>query len=250
MRKHDTIGIILAAVVITFISGCLAPQPMEIRTANPEFRWEPPGKEQSQNFTVALVAPNFSKESKFGTYSKNVNFKIFSKALAADLNRTFLAKGFTVAGPYASLEEMTYPEKKAAPLALYPEVVVLLNEVYSLNRTDPAAFGGKIVKRSGTVKATAYVKFMMVEPMSNQTIWLKRVEIPESSSLIEVNLMMDKSGNLNRYNRNVDNSDAVVVELLNSLYSEVLRKFWSYLNSEEIAAMRKAAEEVRSRKVF
>lgn len=243
-------AIALAVVVTTFVSGCVSVQPTEIRAVNPEFSWEPPGKEQSQNFSIALVNPNFSKESRFGAYSGKPYFKLFSQALSSDLNRTLLAKGFTVAGPYASLDEMTYPQKKAAPLVLYPEVVVLFNETYSVNRVEPISFGGKLVKRNGTVTATAYVKFVMVEPMSNQTIWLKRVEVPESSLPVEVELMMDQNGRLNQFHRNVDNSDTVVVEVLNRLYPEVLRKFWSYLNSEEIASMRKAAEEVRSRKVY
>ncbi|MGI8521262.1 MAG: HpaA family protein [Actinomycetota bacterium] len=231
------------------MSGCIMPQPVQIQTASPEFRWEPPGKEPSQHFTVALVLANFSKESKFGAYRGKDYFKLFTGNLATDLNRALLAKGFTVAGPFASLEEMTYPDKKAAPIVLSPEVVVVLDESYSENRTTPS-FGGKRVSRKGTVTVTAFVKLLVVEPMSNQTIWLKRVEVPESSLPVEVDLLMDSEGNLNRFHNNVDNSDAVVVEVLNRLYPEVLRKFWNYLNPEEMGSMRKAAEEVRSRKVY
>jgi hypothetical protein len=145
---------------------------------------------------------------------------------------------------------MTYPEKKAATLVLYPEVVVIFDENYSIDEIKAESMGFRTVRRNGTVTATAYVKLAMVEPMTKQTIWQKRIEIPAITESINVNLFMDQNGKLNPFNANVDNSDAVAGEILNNLYPQVMQKFWSYLNSEEIASMRKSAEELRSRKVY
>jgi len=231
-------------------------QPTEIAKVSPAFQWDPPPgtKEPSQKLTIALVSPRVAEESRLGGYEGKQYFDLFVRAIHTDTNRALLEKGFTVTGPFPSLEEMTYPDKKAAPLALTPEVVIVLDETYTVNRNEDlgmgALGGSRVIERKGTLTATALVKFVIVEPMSGQTIWLKRVDIPESSATIEVDLLVDYQGNPNPYHRNVDNSDAVVVQVLNQAYPEILKKFWNYLNAEEIAVMRKAADEVRSRKVF
>lgn len=244
----------IALLVILVSMGCLTARPPRIAEPTPNFSWEPPSKEPSSGMSISLVNPALSSESKLGSYNQNKYFEMFMRSLQGDLERTLLAKGFTVKGPFRSLDDMTYPEKKAAPLTLFPEVVLVLNESYTLN-VDVAEDHGLLgrtrsVRRQGTVAASGLVKFTIVEPMSVQKIWLKKVDLPQATSTIDVDLFMDETGRLNQFHDNRDNSDAAVIDVLNRAYPEIMQKFWSYLNGEEIAAMRRSADEVRARKVY
>ena len=240
----------IALLVILVSTGCLTARPPRIAEPTPNFSWEPPSKEPSSGMSISMVTPALSSESKLGSYNQNKYFEMFMRSLQGDLERTLLAKGFIVKGPFRSLDDMTYPDKKAAPLTLFPEVVLVLNESYTLNVAEPGPFGSQSVRRQGTVAASGLVKFTVIEPMSVQKIWLKKVDLPQATSTIDVDLFMDETGRLNQFHDNRDNSDAAVIDVLNKAYPEIMQKFWSYLNGEEIAAMRRSADEVRARKVY
>lgn len=180
------------------------------------------------------MRPSFDTGSTFTNKAGRQYFDLFIDALQADLDKTLIAKGFTVSGPYASLDDMAYPEKKTASLALSPQVTFVFAESYEENSAEKLPFGGHQIKQCGTLAASAVVKFAIVEPLSAQKIWLKTVEIPQETAAIDVDLMTNAQGNLNKFNKDRDNRKAVVVDVLNRAYPIVLGKFWTYLNGEEI----------------
>lgn len=241
LRTALILGVVLFGAACTTVES-------EIAQPKPRFTWEPPAKEAAQGITIALIAPAFDKEAKLGSYRDNQYLKMFLKGLQTDLDRTLLAKGFTVTA-FQSLDEMTFPDKKAAPLALHPELLIVLDETYTTDTTRPI-LGGKSIEKKGTMTVSAVVKFAMIEPMSAQKIWLKKVDVNPETVTIDVDLLMDAHGNLNRLRRNKDNREAAIVEALNKAYEPIMGKFWSYLNAEEIRMMKKAADEVRGKKVF
>lgn len=237
-------------LIVSFqlFSGCAA-GPAQIMTPTPNFSWEPPSKDPSQNLNLALVNPAFGKDSRFVSFKKNTYLKTFLDSVQTDLQRTLLAKGFTVTGPYEGFETMTFPNKKDAALALVPEFVLELDEKYTNSyRNDD----GSYFKMKGAITINGFVKFTMVEPISEQKIWIKKINLPEQTEAIDVDLMYSdlKTGRLNSLNSNKDNRDAALVNALNKVYPEVMQKLWSYLNAEEVEMMRKASVDARSRKGY
>jgi len=114
-------------VSLQLLIGCVAGT-TNIVKPTPNFSWEPPNKESSQNLNLALIDPSFAKESRFVFYKKSPYLKTFLDSVHTDLQRTLLAKGFTVTGPYENFEVMTFPNKKDAPLALIPEFVLEIDD--------------------------------------------------------------------------------------------------------------------------
>lgn len=238
-------------VCVGVLFGCThIPQ---ITQPTPNFSWEPPGKDTPQNITIALVRPDFGGESKFepsrfSNYSKSRNpyLKTFLDSVQTDLQRTLIAKGFTVTGPYESFDVMTFPNKKDAALALVPEFVLVVDERYAKAHQNTE---GTLTQLYGTINVNGFVKFTMVEPLSEQKIWIKKINLPEQTEPIDVDLLMT-SGKLNPFHANRDNRSAAFVNTLNNVYPEVMQKLWNYLNAEEIEMMRKASIDARARKGF
>jgi len=249
VRRFAVYSFFLFLVVsLQLFSGCAAGPP-QIITPTPNFSWEPPSKDSSQDINLALVTPAFGKDSKFVSYNKNLYLKTFLDSAQTDLQRALLAKGFTVTGPYESFDVMTFPNKKDSPLALVPEFVLQIDEKYKdFYRNDD----GSYIKMNGNIVVNGFIKFTMVEPISEQKIWIKKINIPEQTESIDVNLMISdlKTGRLNALNSNKDNRDAALVNALNKVYPEVMQKLWSYLNAEEIDMMKKASVDARARKGY
>lgn len=233
---------------VALLVGCVAVPP-QIVQPSPNFSWEPPSKENSQNITIALVHPFFGSDAKFVSYKKNRYLNTFMDSVQTDLQRTLLAKGFTVTGPFENFEVMTFPNKKDAALALMPEFVLVLDEKYTDSyRNDD----GSYFTMKGSITMNGFIKFTVVEPLSEQKIWIKKINIEEQIENIDVDLMYSdlQSGRLNLINTNKDNRDAALVNMLNRVYVEAMQKFWSYLNTEEMEMMRKASVDARARKGY
>lgn len=232
-------------ISLQFFSGCAAGPPQIIKPT-PNFSWEPPSKDPSQNLNLALVNPAFGEDSKFVSYNRNSYLKTFLSSAQTDLQRTLLAKGFVVTGPYEDFETMTFPNKKDAALALLPEFVIEIHEKYTDSyRNDD----GSYFRMKGTITMNGFVRFTMIEPISEQKIWIKKVNIAEQVENIDTDLLYT-SGRLNQFHTNKDNRDAALVNALNNVYPDVMKKLWSYLNAEEIEMMRKASIDARARKGY
>lgn len=173
-------------VSVGLLAGCMgAVEPQIIKPA-PQFSWEPPTKENPQNLTIALVHPFFGSDAKFMSYSKNPYLKAFLDSVQTDLQRTLITKGFNVTGPFESFDVMTFPNKKDAALALMPEFVLVIDEKYtdSYRNAD-----GSYFRMKGTIAMNGFIKFTMIEPISEQKIWVKKINVPEQNGNLEVNLM-------------------------------------------------------------
>lgn len=252
--RTDCILVHLALLIcVGLVSGCLTTYIPQIIQPTPNFSWEPPSKDKPQNLTIALVRPDFGGDSKFEpsrysnySKSKNPHLKTFLDSLQTDLQRTLIAKGFTVTGPYESFDVMTFPNKKDAVLALIPEFVLVVDEKYANANQSP---DGHLTQLNGSLTVNGFVKFTMVEPISEQKIWIKKINVPEQTEAIDVDILIT-DGQLNPFHPNKDNRAAAFVNVLNSVYPDVMQKFWSYLNAEEIEMMRKASTDARARKGF
>lgn len=240
-------SLLFIMVTVGLLTGCGGYLEPQIIKPTPQFSWEPPGKENPQNLTIALVHPFFGSDAKFMSYSKNPYLKTFLDSVQTDLQRTLIAKGFNVTGPFESFDVMTFPNKKDAILALVPEFVLVLDEKGTDRHGSDSYFSIK-----GSIVMNGFIKFTMIEPISEQKIWVKKINVPEQNGNLEVNLMYNdlKTGELNRFNANKDNREATLVDMLNHVYPETMQKFWSYLNAEEIEMMRKASLDARARKGY
>lgn len=81
-----------------------------------------------KDITVAVVNPTYKgEELQESALAEALYAKVargFGASMGIDLEKVMIAKGLTTTGPYRSIEEITYNEKKNAALTLYPKVLV------------------------------------------------------------------------------------------------------------------------------
>lgn len=199
--------------------------------------------------SLAIVDAQMSREQ-LGSYADAAYVWSFAHSLDTDVQRLLVAKGLRVTGPFDSFDGMTFPEKKAADLAFVPRILLEIGETYTLDAEQPAPFGGRSVKRQGHLSVRGFVELMLIEPLSEQKMWVKKVELAPASDTVDVDLLMDANGTLNPFHNNTDNRDTALILLLNESYPRILDALWRYLDGEEIAYLAKEAKDARQRKTY
>ena len=151
MTKEVTIKKSVARIIIFlgfiatvgFILAC-APPPPPPRPLPPPlptshwgdnyfYNYEPAKKlsPASVKATVIVVNP-FYKDAE-STLIDPIYAKVgkgFSKSMGVDLDKIIIAKGMTSVGPYLTLEDVTYPDKKNADITLAPRVFLTTQTKY------------------------------------------------------------------------------------------------------------------------
>ena len=90
---------------------------------DPNFSYTANGTGKKLDVTVGVVNPQFTNSTSLyrTAYSDNNVVKEMMSAMGASFNEILIAKGFNTKGPFISLNDMTFPEKKGSDLLLYPE---------------------------------------------------------------------------------------------------------------------------------
>lgn len=135
-------GNVLLTVVVVgawagLLPGCVpktllnvSPAPVSPWGEKYALSYNPPEKPAPnlRHITVAVVNPSYKGEDIQESALAEAQYakvgRGFSASMGIDLEKTMIAKGLTVTGPFASLQEITYNEKKGAALTLAPKVFV------------------------------------------------------------------------------------------------------------------------------
>ncbi len=214
--------------------------------------------------TIAVVNPYY-KEAETALldpmYSKVA--KGFAKSMAVDLDRILVAKRMTVNGPFATIEDMTYPDKKGADLTLTPRVFITTYVKDGRWRIDKRC---KRMERDFEMRIGGWIAFEMREPLSNEKIWIKKMEL-EDMVVKDVEVYAAEPqryevsggpGPLRRervsawktgeplYNGKVN----AIAGSLKKVYPAVMEKFWTYINTEEILNLKTKTKEIRDLKRY
>ncbi len=98
----------------------------------------------------------------------------FRRALAQGLFELLVNKGFGAAGPYATADEMTFPEKRAVSLLIIPEFNVEMRVAASDVRTSSWSGSSSCTI---TITPQGSVTLMAIEPLSGQRMWNRRIDV-------------------------------------------------------------------------
>lgn len=210
--------------------------------------------------TVAVVNPSYREQDSAlagEPYSKVG--KGLSASMGTDLDKILIAKGVTTTGPFPSLDEITYPEKKGASLTLAPRVFVTTEIKY----TDEAHHvrGAARMERNFTMNVTGWVTFIMQEPLSGQKMWIKKLELDavQKEGVVywegvpqygrggcgETQIIGYQPGNI-VYDGRVD----ALATALKEMYPIVMSQFQKYIDTDEMVDLKEKVQEIRSLKVY
>lgn len=214
IKKQVAGGLIMLACIATigFMLACALPQHKVIPMEQSKYSFkgfEIPERKPAGSIpiTIAVVRPSY-KEIKRGEYN-NV-LKSYSDFFASSLDEIIVAKGMTVKGPYDSLEEMPFPDKKGTDLTFTQTVYILPNDKRTVKTGEYfAESGGQTIFSvfdEIEMSVEVWVTFEMREPLSGEKMWVKKLEFGEINRFYEVIYERGEKGMKGRllYNAKVD----------------------------------------------
>lgn len=212
----------------------------------PSFNYIPTPSIAGRGISIALVNPAASSRLQMAIASSGVPELAIGRDTRAAIGRAlvqyFTASGFTVSGPFANVEAMTFPEKKQADLVLTVE--------YDLMPTSPSASVGysswdgqmNRVESAGECTLNGQVSFVLWEPLSNQRMWAKSVEVPTATANCTI-----RAKSQPEYRVLWNNA---LGELYEGAYVNTVGTIERYFSPEEVALVKSQAEELRLKKVY
>ncbi len=279
------------AATVGFILACAEPPQRAISyPAFPVSHWgdnyfynyEPPKKVSpaSVKATIIVVNPFYkdAENSLIDPIYAQVG-KGFSKSMGVDLDKVIIAKGMTSVGPYPTLDDVTYPDKKNADLTLAPRVFLTTDTKYGEWRNatysdltppyhGPQASNELVVKeRDFEMKIGGWVAYEMREPLSGEKMWVKKLEL-EENSVRGIEIYQAVPVYETRYGGQYNNEpyqalvrydmgkilyngrgDAIA-DALKKYYPSIMGKAWTYLDTQEILDLKAKTREIREMKRY
>jgi hypothetical protein len=177
--------------------------------------------------------------------------KLFIDSIQKDIDGLLIARGFKTSGPFESINEMTFPQKKQSDLILNVSLDWVFDSPKPQLQNKPARVGIFVVEGSGTsantvltwqgqCSMTGTIIYEIWEPLSAQKVWFKKVAIPAQGE----DCSAEGSENF------ITTYDNAVAKLLERAYQEALKKAGDYFNREEIELVKKQSMELREKKVY
>lgn len=240
-RRFFSIILLIGFGVI--IVNC-APPPSQLQpTLPPNFSYEPPSTAtKALDLTIGIVNPQYTTQ--FGGDEVQSLKDLYSSSMGADFDKIIIAKGFKTTGPFPSQNEMTYPEKERASLILVPEIAIDIKTTVT-RKIRP---GGLFLPGSidGYYSCNGFVSLYLIEPLSGEKMWIKRIDIAPSQQAFHTTISQDINGGLHAKS----NSSQIIQRLLEQSYQEVMTKAWDYLDPTEISNLMPQVDEVRKKATF
>lgn len=264
----------LASILFLLAAGCTPPQ-----AKAPEAPAEPPAYQPNFSYTVAstgtkldvtlgIINPQFKDTS--ALYSQAFKEDDVKKTMLSAMNATFndmlIAKGFNTKGPFASLEEMTYPDKKISELVFYPvfdfQVELKFENLRSvpvqqeqkgllsgLNLSTDKKAAAPVTKQvcDGVLSVFGNVAFVLQEPISGQKMFSKSIDVTQAKqTFANQEGDMCTNGKAAR-TREMSNAWAKAHELV---FQSSMKAMDSYLNGEEVKSYKQQSKELRDKKTY
>jgi len=249
------------AVAVLFVA-CLPPPPPHVAARPPagrdayNYAWNVPATQApaARDLTIAVVRPDWARESSVSSQTHKAFAAGFSSSLAADLDKILIAKGIKVSGPFPTYDDITYSDKKSADLALTPTVFLTMSD---MKFGAPALVGSggvaDYVERKFSMTLQGFVEFVLVESLSRQKLWVKKLDL-EPQQIVGVqafaaNTIVDPAtGAPQRVDigpplyRGVEEA---IGDAMMRWYPTIAQKAWTYLDSEEMATLKPQVNEIR-----
>ena len=272
MKNHSTIAglrVALVAWAALLAVGCVAPTagPTTQRIA-PTFDYTPAANAEpmSANITFAVVGSTFRVGSRAERYETPVPlFERFSSSMAHDFAEILTARGFTIRGPFATYDEMTFPDKEnsnlvlSATVNLTPDISGLETvELTTLAGVVDAVLGarrttsdGKYYKTKGTMRLEGRVTLVVAESLTNEKMWTKSVDIePVNVTLNGEHIFPARTIHLAEVLEHENQLYTDLGRALASRYVEIMERTHAYLDPREMALIDRQADSLRERKRY
>ena len=249
------------SLLLLLFSGCV-PQKAPPKIATPDFSYTPPSTTSSKvDMTIALIRPDPKGFIFTGAILSHAeDMALVESYLSEMLNKTktdmeaiLVAKGFNTLGPFDTIDEMTYSQKERASLIYAPRFEVKMD--FAGGDVTQGTMG--TVSQQGTLVVRGNVSLAMLEPMTREKVWLKRIELDAFSApyTVSVKTRKPQSGDLlvallggAQQPKNTQVEAAVAA--MNNFYAKAMSKMWDHLDQREILQLRGETQKLKKLKRY
>jgi hypothetical protein len=235
-------------------AGCAAlqqqPQKVESKqTFTFDFAPKETAKVGSASMVLGLMKPYYAQSFTSGSGEL---FKSFQRALGNDFEELIVAKGFNLKGPYLSYDEMVFEDKKRTEMVIQIEISPEFTAAEGGWKTNVSILGPSYNSYSyeGTVSLVGKINISGYEPLTNEKIWAKSVQIPNIEN-IQITTSQKYARQLNAVEIMQDpNVYNALGKALQAQYTGIMEKINAHFSIEEFTDLKKEIKELKAKKGF
>lgn len=271
--------VVILAAAAAIISGCSIPVQREVGQIN--FAYQANNQGVGTGYAIAIVKPEFTVAAQaqaaaptnpFLAYAMaqqaqqgeatnfhslySTNYKVqLETALNNTVEELLTKKGFQTLGPYTSFDDVTYGDKKKAYLASVPKLTLSIDKKVQDQRCTSS-----YCTESGTIMISGELFLKLIEPLTQQTMLNKRINLSDLSITRPYTYQKNYAGqgdmisqaiaSISKPKVLIDNRDKVLTEALNEFYSKAAGKIDTFLSREEILSYANDIKSIKELKRF
>jgi hypothetical protein len=242
---------ILSVLVTALFAGCFAPQQaaQTKQTFTFDYTTKTSAPLGSAGFVVGLIKPVYPVTFQA---SNSEIFKSLRRGLASDIEEVIIAKGFSLKGPYESLDEMIFEDKKRTDMLIQIEIAPSFTAVQGnwKSHYNPLLGANFTYSYSGKASLVGKITLTGVEPLTNEKLWVKSVSIPNIENI--------DIATTSRYQRQLTDLEILedpgvynaIGKALQQQYMGIFDKIAVQMSVEEFNSLKTQIKELKSKKGF
>ncbi len=241
---------------------------------NLALKYQPPSSApaHSVDVTVAVVDPFYRDQD--NTHNEGLYRPVakgWSTSMGVDLDNILVAKGMTTTGPFTTVDDLTYSEKKNCIFVLVPKVYITMEVKFGDVVTQWAMNDQGVQEWRGRhpvqIKISGFVSYVLEESLTGEKMFVKKLDLDEATYQGTVEYLAepvytqsapDLFGQTTPIQSGWKYGDTPVSDsrinalrmYINHVYPQVMEKAWTYLDPSEMMQLKAAAEDIRSKMKF
>lgn len=178
-----------------------------------------------------------------------------TSAIQTTMEELISKRGFTTKGPFTTLDEINYGDKKSMYLISTPKLAISVD-----SKPTSRECSGLVCTEKGEIQVSADLTFKLIEPLTGQSMMTKRIDMTNLSTPksyikqwqnyvdpVSVAGMVAKSKAPESLQ---DNTDKTMTEAINDFYQQAMSKLDTMLSREEILSFQADIAQLKALKRF
>lgn len=250
--------IFLLIPLVSIISSCALLVPTEPEPQVKEIRinydFQPP-ETNTDNVDIAFlfINPIYAKE--FEEQNAPM-YADFVKNMAIDFEEMLIAKGYSIRGPFATLDEIVFSDKTETDLLL--EVEIDMNQSWS-----EAAFKRKLGYKGtyiqsqdkyyldGSLFLSGKLNLVIKEALTQEKLWVKSVPMVDKTIRVKTKEYeaSDQQQGYYKVLNDISYKNSVY-SALNDCYQKAMLTAWNHMNPDELKVLKNQVKVLREKKGY
>jgi len=275
--------------VLSLAAGCATHIPVQKESAALNLNYHSSTRGEATGKVIAIISPEFIKDNDLASVRlanqpgvvpnpllmamiaaqqsvqrpyANTAFQEYQPrlrmAMQGSIEEMLSNRGFKAKGPYTTLDDISYIDKKGLYLVSLPKITLFFDERITRQECKSR---GLLCTVEGNFTVTGELMYRLIEPLTGQALLTKRIDLSglniskayrkeyqarNTSSGLD-GALIDKAVAPDILR---DNSDRVLVEATNEFYQMAMAKIDNLLSREEMLSFEKDIEQLKSSKHF